>query len=352
MQTYGKITQSAAEGVISNWLAIEKRARKLGELTKDEIKSEVTKYEDAMTKVHNYVLRETKELFKQSLKHAAASRGGSSSSSSKSAGTGEDGEEEDNASEEKSKPTKKRTRRPKTDVTSLGLDVAPPKKVEASPELAEKMEQLVNFLNEKYGSETRSYKVDDSAKKVYARIVRVDDDKESTHCLIVKDDHQRKREVKPKTCAPGPATTSKVTKKSDHDEVRVFNAEEGLVSLFKMESVKAGDVLKGGNGNSASPIPVPSVRGNILTDYDNTVLKMSEYSVNLDVVQTVKAEAEEAEGAEGGEGEAEPEAEVQQQNSNNDEAEAEAEAEEEPEEQEQSTKKKKRTTQPAEDDDE
>ncbi len=193
MKTYAKMVNTASEGSVSNWIALRKEAGTLENLTKEDIKSEVTKYEDAMSTIHNVVLRTTKDLLKQSLKSAL----------SRSSGKSDDAEEEDNEEqpEEKSKATKKRTRRPKTDVTHLGLDIVAPKKVEADEELTEKTEQLVSFLNEKYGTDSRSYKSEDSAKKTYIRIVKVDNDKEVTHCLIVKDDHQRQREIKPKTSA-------------------------------------------------------------------------------------------------------------------------------------------------------
>lgn len=274
MKTYAKIVNTASEGSVSNWMALRKQSGTLENLTKEEIKSEITKYEDAMTTIHNVVLRTTKDLLKQSLKNAL----------SKKSGKNDEAEEEDNEEqpEEKSKTTKKRTRRPKTDVTNLGLDIAAPKKVEADEELTEKTDNLVAFLNGKYGTDSRSYKSEDSAKKTYIRIVRVDDDKEVTHCLIVKDDHERQREIKPKTSADGEATEFKTFEKPDHKEIKVYNADNNLITTYKRESVKKGDVLKSSTGTS--PAPVPSVRGNIVSDYDNTVLKMSEYGINLDVV--------------------------------------------------------------------
>ena len=317
MKSYAKVIHTVAEGAISNWVALKKESGGLDNLTKDQIKSEVSQYEDAMAKIHSIVLRATKDKLKNTLK--GGSTGVSASASDKQENDVEHDEDpaSDDGGSQKSKATKKRTRRPRTDVTGLGLDMSPPKKMEADLELTEKTEQFVGYLNEKFGTPTRSYKSEDSAKKTYIRIVRVENDKETTHSWLAKDDHQRKREIKPKNAADGVPTSFEVVQKQDHDEVKVYNADKALVTVYKRENVKKGDVLKSGNGTS--PAPVPSVRGNIMTNYDNTLLKIGEYGINLETVVAVadaEVEAEagqsepvepEPEQAEQAEGDAEPE---------------------------------------------
>jgi hypothetical protein len=287
MKQYLKLMATAANGAVNQSVEIRRKTGKLDALTKQEIKEEVRQYEDVFENIHNLVLKQAKKQAKRMLGDMDM---------------GTDDEEDHSSSSRPQKKTKRK--RPRTDISKF-ISFKVPKRASAEDDILEAVEKVVEYLNEKYGSNGLTFKALDSNKSTAIKIVVENNGKELTHSLIGKYEFDRKREQKPRDQPGGDIVDVKTEEQDGYTVHNCYNEDNELVTSFKCETVKKGDVLRA-NPKGGSAIPVPAIRGNILDDMEDVLARLSKQGIQNVPVKPVEDDDAEAED------EAEPEDEEQE----------------------------------------
>lgn len=280
MKNYLFMMTTAAKAAIDTSIEMRRRTGKLNVkgLSNQDVKEEVSKYKRRLDDIHRIALREAKKHAKRRL-----------------SATGTDmGSEHD--SEESSPPQKRvKRKRPRFDLSKY-VSQKSAKRASAESDILELCEQIVQFLNDKYGAGTTEYKVVDSNKATMIKITRTTKGKEFTHCLIGKYEFDRTRQQKVKDAGTGEITRTETVQEEDHVVYNLYNDKDQLVKSFKGETVRKGDVLRA-NAKGGSAIPVPAIKGNIIDDIEDVKSRLSKQGIqNMPVEDDEDHESSEGEG--------------------------------------------------------
>lgn len=274
LKQYALLMTTAAKGAIDSSIEMRRKTNKLNVkgLSTQDVKDEVSKYKSSLDHVHTLVLDEAKRYAKSLLKSDRLGM-------------------EDEGSEEMSESPKvqKKRKRPRTDLSQF-VSQKTAKRAVAEDDVLELVDQVVEFLNDKYGNDNNSYKKVDTNKATVIKIIRTTDGEDFTHTLIGKYSFDRKREQKPKNGATGEIVSVETEDQGDYTLIKCLNEDKELVTMFKNETIKKGDVLRA-NAKGGSACPVPSIRGNIIDDMEDVLSRLSKQGVQTMVVKDVEDES-------------------------------------------------------------
>jgi len=264
MKNYLFMMTTAAKAAIDTSIEMRRQSGKLNlnELSTQDVKDEVSKYKSRLDDIHRIALREAKKHAKRRLASSGVNEYVS----------------EDHDSDESNTPQKRVSKkRPRFDLTKY-VPQKTGKRVSADSDLIEMCEELVTHLNDKYGNANNEYKLVDSERSTLIKIVRISKGQEFTHCLIGKSEFDRTRQQKVKEPNDHNVVRSETVEEDDNVVHNLYNSKDEIVKSFKAETVKKGDVLRA-NAKGGSAIPVPAIRGNVMTDIADVKARLSKQGI-------------------------------------------------------------------------
>ena len=268
MKQYAVLSSIAAKGAVDTSIELRRKTGKLNvkELTKQDIKHELSKLKIQLNEVHELALEEAKRHAKMLFR---------------SARLGMEEESSEESSVQQKKPKKRK--RPRTDISKF-VSQKVPKRAAAEDDILELADTYVERLNKMYGEGSTSYKKVDSNKSTVIKIIRVKKGNQYTHSLIGKYEMDRRREQKPRNPADGEIVNVETEDHNDHVTHSCYNEDKELVTVFKQETIKKGDILRA-NAKGGSAVPVPSVRGNIIDNFEDVVSRSSKVGIQKMVIK-------------------------------------------------------------------
>jgi hypothetical protein len=281
MKNYLFMMTTAAKAAIDTSIEMRRQSGKLklSELSSQDVKEEVSKYKSRLDDIHRIALREAKAHAKRCLSSSEVS----------------DNVSDDNDNEDISPPQKRAARkRPRFDLTKF-VPQKTAKRVTAENDVIESCQEVVKFLNEKYGNDNNEYKLVDSERSTLIKISRITKGTEYTYCLIGKSEFDRNRQQKVKEPSVHDISRTETVNEENHVVHNLYNAKDELVKSFKAETVHKGDILRA-NAKGGSAIPVPAIRGNIMTDIEEVKARLSKQGIQITpVTENANEDSSEAE---------------------------------------------------------
>lgn len=250
----------------------------LKNMTKQEIMDEVSKYEGSLKKIHEYVGGIVSKHLKNTLVYPTSPSSSKDEEDDNESSDGSSSESSDDSSADQAEKTKKRKRAKRAQYdTSEYFKLKVAKRANADDELIAKAQEFVKYLNDAYGNDDISYKVEDSNRRAFIRIIRSEEGKDVIHCLIGKSHHDRKNQSIDYS-VDGDLSYQNESKEDGYVVHRVYNEDNELVVTCKVESIKPGDVLKA-TKSTGSPQPIPAVKGNIVDGFEDLKPYLSATSI-------------------------------------------------------------------------
>ena len=270
LNSYGKQALGAAMVALENSLELRVKTGDLkpgAEMSDEELQRVIEEYENGFLSLNKKLHKTIKLKIAQTVSRTLKP----SDHDGQSDGNDEQSEEGGNDGGNKKRP--RSVRRPKVDISEFVKEKPHPKRMESDEAFTALVNNLLEHLNAKFPQQNVSFQSKDSPNTPFVKITKTYKEKESVYCLVSKTDFDRKREARPKKSAEGEITSVDTENVSGLTVAKCFNSDKELVTVFKIEHLKKGDVLKPGS-------TVPAVKGNILSDFNDALAKMSMYGLN------------------------------------------------------------------------
>lgn len=270
LNSYGIQALGAAMVALGNSLELRVKTGDLkpgAEMSEEELQKVIREYEKGFLSLNDKLHETIKHKITQTVTRTLKP----SDHDGQSDGNDEQSEEGGNDGGNKKRP--RSVRRHKADISEFVKEKPHPKRMESDEAFSALVDNLLEQLNAKFAQQNVSFQSKDSPNTPFVKITKTYKEKESVYCLVSKTDFDRKREARPKKSAEGEITSVDTENVSGLTVIKCFNTAKELVTVFKIEHLKKGDVLKPGS-------TVPAVKGNILSDFNNALAKMSMYGLN------------------------------------------------------------------------